>query len=269
VDNTEAIPPVEGESVTTTRGASRIDWSNLKQDYERLGSLKAVAAEYGTTRNTVGYHMKALGYGDLRSKNVDWSDLKELYESGMTQTQIAQHYGCSTSLVSGEMARQGLNVRGDTNKGWKWTEVQYEKRQAAVERGAFKGTKSEHFRRLGKKTPKENSPAERLLHQALISAKLSFETQSRELDKYWPDVKLHQKSIIIEVDGWAHKMKERAEYDAMRDAALTKAGFTVIRLTNEQVEKDADDCVSKIMQDHDLKPEENPTVSIREGRSYE
>lgn len=35
-----------------------MDWSNLKADYERLGTYKAVAAEYGLSVNTVGRHTR-------------------------------------------------------------------------------------------------------------------------------------------------------------------------------------------------------------------
>lgn len=269
MDNAEAIPHVAGESVTTTRGASGLDWSNLQKDYERLGSFKAVAAEYGTYPETVSRAAKRLGITTRHSLNIDWSDLRELYDSGMTQAQLAEHYGCSPSLVSGAMKDLGIQARNEGPRGWKWAEEQYEKRRAAVERGAFKGNHREHFRRLGKRTPKENSPSEQLLHQALIKAKLSFETQSRELGRYWPDMKLHQQPILIEVDGWGHNMAARREHDEQRDAALTGAGYTVVRFTNEQVDADPDGCVQQLVERFGLTAEESPVALIRDRRSYD
>ena len=38
-----------------------MDWSNLQQDYERLGSFKAVAAEYRVAPETVSRKAKELG----------------------------------------------------------------------------------------------------------------------------------------------------------------------------------------------------------------
>ena len=35
-----------------------MDWSNLKADYERLGTYKAVAAEYGVSVSTVGQYAR-------------------------------------------------------------------------------------------------------------------------------------------------------------------------------------------------------------------
>jgi very-short-patch-repair endonuclease len=245
-----------------------LDWSHLQEDYERLGSLKAVAAEYGMWPSVVTNAAKRLGIKTGYRKDIDWSDLAELYGSGMTQVQIARHKGCSMSLVSMAMADLGIKVRGDTTRGRKWTEEQRGKHRAAVERGAYQGNHHEHFSRLGK-TPKENSPQEKLFHQALIKARLSFETQSRELRRYWPDIKLHQKPVLVEIDSWGHHMKARREYDEKRDAALARAGFTVIRFTNEQVEADADGCVKRLMASCGLEPEESPVTFIRERRSYD
>lgn len=269
MDNTEATPHVAGESVTTKRGASGLDWSNLQKDYERLGSFKAVAAEYGTYPETVSRAAKRLGIGNKLSRKIDWSGLLALYKSGMTQSQIAEHYECSMSLVSAEMRKQGIEVVRRGSTGYKWTEEDRAKRHAAVERGAYKGTKREHFRRLGRLTPKENSPSEQILHQALIRASLSFETQSRELNRYWPDVKLLQQPVLVEADGWAHNMKTRRTHDEQRDAALTAAGFTVVRFTNDQIDTDSDGCVQQLIDRFGLVREENPTTLIRDRKSYD
>lgn len=38
-----------------------VDWCNLREDYARLGSCRAVAKEYGVHHDTVRYHMKLEG----------------------------------------------------------------------------------------------------------------------------------------------------------------------------------------------------------------
>jgi very-short-patch-repair endonuclease len=245
-----------------------MDWSNLQKDYERLGSFKAVAAEYGTYPETVSRAAKRLGIVNSLSRDIDWSGLRELYDSGKNQAEIAEHYGCSPSLVSMAMKTLGIQARASGPAGQEWTEDQHRKRREAVARGAFQGAQRERFRRLGSRTPKENSPSERSLHHALIKAGLSFETQSRELGRYWPDVKLHQQPILIEVDGWAHGMPARKRFDENRDAALTAAGFTVVRLSNEEVDADADGCVQRIIETFGLAREESPVALIRDRRSY-
>jgi very-short-patch-repair endonuclease len=246
-----------------------MDWGNLQEDYERLGSFKAVAAEYGTYPATVSRAAKRLGIATQHSKHIDWSGLRELYDSGMGQDEIAEHYGCSASLVSMAMKTLGIQARPGGPSGWKWTGEQHRKRREAVARGAFEGAQRERFRRLGKSAPKENSPSECLLHQALIKAGLSFETQSRELGRYWPDVKLHQQPILLEVDGWAHGMPARKQHDENRDAALTAAGFTVVRFSNEEIDTDPDGCVQRLTERFGLARDENPAAIIRDRRSYE
>ena len=59
-----------------------MDWSNLKADYERLGSYAAVAAEYGVTKAYVAQQAKKQGINpkpEGRSLEIDWSGLPDLY----------------------------------------------------------------------------------------------------------------------------------------------------------------------------------------------
>ena len=79
-----------------------MDWSNLKADYERLGSYAAVAAEYGVSKGYVAQHAKKQGINpkpEGRSLKIDWSELPELYASGMTYDQLTAHYGCSVHAI--------------------------------------------------------------------------------------------------------------------------------------------------------------------------
>jgi very-short-patch-repair endonuclease len=269
VDNAEAIPHVAGESVTTTRGASGPDWSNLQQDYERLGSFRAVAKEYQVAPETVSRKAKALGVSSRRrwrQEHLDPAEIRRLYEDGITVPELAKRFNSSQSSIYLRLWMSGAEMRASGPSGYHWGPEQHEKRRAATERGAFQGAQRERFRRLGRETPKMNSPQEQLFHQALIRAWLSFETQSREIRRYYPDIKLHQQPVLIEIDGWAHRMPGPAEFDRKRDAALRDAGFTVVRFTNEQVEADADGCVKQLMETLGLRPEEDPVAMIRNRR---
>lgn len=243
-----------------------MDWSNLQKDYERLGSFTLVAKEYGVSKSLISQKVKEQGW----KPKTDWSELAALYESGMTMQQLAEHYGCSLSNISYRMKVMGIQSRpGGIPFGYTWSSERRASHEAAVARGAFKNKpkRSEHFRRLGK-TPKENSPSERLLHQALIDMSLSFETQRQVLGRYFPDVLLHQQPIIIEVDGWAHGMRSRHAYDEKRDAALVAGGYRVFRFTNDEIDGDAAGCVRKVMQECGLVLDTNPVAIIRDRRQY-
>lgn len=268
VDNAEATPPVAGESVTTTRGTSGPDWSNLQQDYERLGSFKAVAKAYGVAPETVSRKAKDLGVKSRRrwrQEHLDPAKLRTLYESGMTAEQLAERFHSSISTIYLRLWMAGTEMRASGPRDFKWGPEQYEKRALAAARGAFQGAQRERFRRLGRETPKMNSPQEQLFQQALIRAALSFETQPRII-RFFPDVKLHQKPILIEIDSWGHQMADCLKFDRQRDALLAGEGYTVVRFMNEQVEAGADGLVKQVMDRFGLHPEDDPVAIIRSRR---
>jgi len=271
VDNAEAIPHVAGESVTTTRGASGPDWSNLQKDYERLGSFKAVAEEYRVVPETVSRKAKELGVSSRRrwrSEHLDPAELRRLYEDGINVPELAKHFHSSQSTIYLRLWMAGTEMRPGGPNGFKWGPEQYEKRRAATERGAFQGAQRERFRRLGRETPKMNSPWEQLFQQALIRAWLSFETQPR-IVRFYPDIKLHQQPVLVEIDGWGHQMPRVVEFDEKRDAELRDAGYTVVRFANEQVEADPDECVKQLIARFGLVPEDDPVAIIRSRRGEE
>lgn len=241
-----------------------MDWSNLQKDYERLGSFTAVAKEYGVSKSLVSQKLKEQGW----KRSIDWSTLPELYESGMTYEQLAQHYGCSSSQIHLMVKRLGVTPRKGGSTGYRWSDEQRARFQAAVERGVMKTPgRSEHFRRLGSKRTDVNTPSEELLQQSLMTARLSFETQPRIL-AYWPDVLLLAQPIIVEVDGWGHTMPKRQLFDEKRDAVLAQAGYWVYRFSNEELEADADECVQRIIDECCLEPEESPVFKIRHRKGF-
>lgn len=246
-----------------------MDWSNLQQDYERLGSFKAVAAEYRVAAATVSRKAKELGVSSRRrwrSEHLDPAELRRLYESGLNATQLSRRFNSSVSTIYTRLWMAGTEMRSSGPRDFTWGPVQYAKRAAAVERGAYEGILRERFRRPENRRPTVNSPQEILFQQALKKAMLSFETQPCELGRYWPDIKIRRQPILIEIDGWAHGLPGPRSFDERRDAQLTAAGYAVVRFTNEQVEADADGCVRQIMERFGLHPEERPEVLVRNRR---
>lgn len=245
-----------------------VSWSNLREDYERLGSFKAVAKEYGVAPETVSRKAKELGVNSKRRQrklDLDPQELRRLYDNGISVPDLADQFDSSQSTIYLRLWMAGTEMRRSGHTGWSWGPEQYEKRRKAVERGAFRGAQRERFRRLGRETPKMNSPHERLFQQELIKASLSFETQPRIL-RFYPDFHLKQKSIIVELDSWGHQLPHVVEFDNKRDEELTNAGFSVVRFNNEQIDTDASALVRWLVRQFDLKPETNPTVYIRERR---
>ena len=63
-----------------------MDWSNLKADYERLGTYAAVAAEYGVSYKSVGDRARKLGIN--RGYAIQDSPLEKLLQAALKQAGI-------------------------------------------------------------------------------------------------------------------------------------------------------------------------------------
>tara|TARA_B100000676_G_C17476249_1_gene531157 strand:+ start:215 stop:418 length:204 start_codon:yes stop_codon:yes gene_type:complete len=54
--------------------------------------------------------------------------------------------------------------------------------------------------------------------------------------------------LVVEVDGPIHGRKEQAEHDQARDAWLMDRGYTVLRLTNEDIDSNLEASLEIIRQ---------------------
>lgn len=112
-----------------------------------------------------------------------------------------------------------------------------------------------------------NTPHEAMFHQALIRARLSFETQSHPAgDRYEADIELKQKPIVIEVTNSPGE-KRAAPRRKRKTAALQAAGYRVYWFSNHQARTDPDACIWQVMRENGLQPEAAPTVLIRPNRT--
>lgn len=56
------------------------------------------------------------------------------------------------------------------------------------------------------------------------------------------------KKVVVELDGHNyHKTKEQRTNDAERQRYLQKNGFTVVRFTGSEINKDVNGCVSEVL----------------------
>ncbi len=246
-----------------------MDWSNLKADYERLGSYAAVAAEYGVTKGYVAQQAKKQGINPQpggRSLETDWSDLPALYGGGMTYDQLASHYGCSVHAIQRAMKRLGVPPRpAGMPKGYEWTDERRRNHRAAIDRPEWRAKSRENLlKRLpGMTGPSANSPLEKLLQAALMKTGIGFSTQRVLLDRYCVDILINQARVILEADGALHHL--RKAQDAERDAALGEAGYQVFRFSGSEINRDAMGCVAKVTKACGLEPDELPVYDIRTG----
>lgn len=95
---------------------------------------------------------------------------------------------------------------------------------------------------------KVQTKAEAKLWQALRNGKvddLKFRRQ-HAFDDYILDFYCHQIKLAIEVDGAVHNDPEVASYDKVRTSNLNDNGITVLRFTNDEVEKNIRLVIQKI-----------------------
>lgn len=246
-----------------------MDWSHLKEDYERLGSYAAVAREYGVSKGYVAQQAKKQGINpkpEGRSLMIDWSGLAGLYDSGMTFEQLAEHYGCSVHAIQNVVKRLGVQARArGVPEGYEWTDERRAAHRAAIDRPEWRAKMRENLlKRLpDMRGPSANSPLEKLLQAALLKTGISFSTQRVLLGRYCVDILVDQAPVIIEADGAHHHL--RKEQDAERDAALAEAGYRVFRFTGTRINRDAMACVADVVAAVGLTPDTNPVADIRTG----
>jgi very-short-patch-repair endonuclease len=64
---------------------------------------------------------------------------------------------------------------------------------------------------------------------------------------YYLDFVCFDRRIVVEVDGGQHNDERQAEHDAVRDAILARAEFTVLRFWNSSVMTDIDGVMDQIV----------------------
>ena len=115
--------------------------------------------------------------------------------------------------------------------------------------GYFNSTLDEWRSRINfaKENRKNPTEAEDALWQALRNRKLDVKFRRQHpIAGYIPDFVCLEKRLIVEIDGGYHDIDEQKIHDAVRAQWLAENGFSMLRLTNEEVLNDIDHAVGKI-----------------------
>jgi very-short-patch-repair endonuclease len=93
------------------------------------------------------------------------------------------------------------------------------------------------LRRYASENRKKMTKAEVHLWTLALRAKQTGYTFNRQRPvlNYIADFMCKELKLIIEVDGYTHLLEDVIKNDAIRQAALEKAGFKVIRFKDEEV----------------------------------
>lgn len=191
--------------------------------------------------------------------------LQQDYDVAGAIWKLAEQYGISSKRVRKMLVDTDIQIKprghakGSKKSGaWRKASARHWKDPAWVEQQRQRWLRRLPQMRKGKGV----SPGEKLLHDALIRAQISFEANAVVLGgKYVVDILIAQtqKPLILEADGSSHYLKRAEEGDTKRTADLKAAGFIVCRFSYEELNADADGCVTSL----GLEAENNPKFSIR------
>jgi very-short-patch-repair endonuclease len=99
-----------------------------------------------------------------------------------------------------------------------------------------------------KQLRREMTPEEKKLWYYLRNNELNglhFRRQ-QVIDGFIADFYCHAAGVVIEIDGGIHERQR--EYDAERDRIISSRGLQVIRIRNEEIQKDIYQVIQRIIQ---------------------
>jgi very-short-patch-repair endonuclease len=175
-------------------------------------------------------------------------------------------YGRDKGTIRKVLTDAGATIRPRGNpKGTVWSPERREAHRKATGTPEFaqKSRKALLERLPRMRGPATNTPIEQRVQDGLMAAGIGFTTQSLLLERYLVDIEVHQARVIIEADGSQHQLREQKARDALRDAALTAAGYRVFRFTGGEINRDASRCVQEVIDACGLVPDEIPVYDIR------
>jgi len=97
---------------------------------------------------------------------------------------------------------------------------------------------------------KNGTKAEDILWQAVRNRKiggLKFRRQ-HPFEEFILDFYCNEKNLVLEIDGDYHLSSEQKEYDENRTGFLEQHGLKVLRITNEEVEKNLAVVLARIIE---------------------
>ena len=92
------------------------------------------------------------------------------------------------------------------------------------------------------------TPAEKILWEELRGRRLNnikF-TRQHSIGNYIVDFYCAELRLVIELDGSVHLNNEQKEKDQFRDKNLQDMNFTILRFTNNQIEKNLKEVLERI-----------------------
>jgi len=95
---------------------------------------------------------------------------------------------------------------------------------------------------------KNMTEAEKVIWERVCNNQLGIRIRRQHpIDNYIADYYCHELKLVIEIDGGIHLSEENQQHDKTREAGLNEYGIEIIRFTNEEVSKEIDIVIEKIL----------------------
>jgi len=103
------------------------------------------------------------------------------------------------------------------------------------------------LKRFAKENRHNMTLAEKILWEELRNNKTGYKFRKQHpIGDYIADFICIEKKLVIEVDGGYHNTLEQQQDDAVRTIDIEKMGYSVIRFTNDEVEKQPETIILRI-----------------------
>ncbi len=120
------------------------------------------------------------------------------------------------------------------------------KRSTVLDSLMYYGATPEILRRASE-LRKKMTPAEKILWQKLRKDQLGANFRRQHaIGSFIADFYCHSKKLVVELDGIVHKTSYQSERDVQRDKIMQDYGLTVLRFTNNEIERNINEVLQKI-----------------------
>lgn len=265
--NTEGTSEPE-DSVQTARVASA-QFNDLREVCQRIPGTKHLATHYEVTVPEMSAELKRQGIIKFnRRDDVDWGDdLEAAYWAAGSVPALARKLGTTEKITYKELRNRGIQLRPRGHL--KGQEKSQAWRDASAKHWDDPAWREEQRQKWLDRLPVHRgngqpSRPEVLLRETFRAARISYTSNaSLHGGRYFVDILIHQKPVVIEADGSSHYIKSARESDRLRDADLTQDGYTVVRLDYRDIDSDVSACVNDVIMRFKLQPEESPVFVDR------
>lgn len=247
--NSGAYPNYGGRGITVCS-----EWDNNEngfENFEEWGIRNGYRPHQGLSLDRIdvnkGYSPDNCRFASVYIQNVNQRQRKQrkaemITIDGVSKTKLEwyEHYKVWGATVNYRMKHMGMTFE-EALKAEKKNEGNHHPKLLDIDR---------HKKNEIEKLNRANSYIEVNFLMAYLRSKCEYEIEPQvDIDGYKADFVIESDKIIVECDGYDyHKTKEQMQSDYERERYFVKCGYTVVRFTGSEINRDPDKCVNELLE---------------------